>query len=244
MLYRYVLISLFLTMSLNAFPHFNHEDFFSLDREMRGVKKITERTRSNWKTVSFFDKEGFLVRKVNYRRGKMVADYRYEFSISDTLLIVKSRELRNINNDPIGYMIHKFHYNYLGQCVRIEAYSSRRCLEKPILFAGNFVYIDNLLQSYKIYRERSKSKIIYTYSKNKKTRYVDTDFKYLVSDLTFENETSSNRVIFIFDNERLTDKVHINSNPNDAFIGGFVWYSSDKPNKVHIRYSNFDRHGN
>jgi hypothetical protein len=100
MLRKHIFIGFFLTLSFNAFPNFDIEEFFSLDREMRGVKKITEQLRNKAKIVSFFDKEGFLLLITHYHNNKMEVDYRYEYFVSDTLLEIREKEFRYLNSTP------------------------------------------------------------------------------------------------------------------------------------------------
>ena len=233
MLRKYLFICFFMVMYLNIFAYYiNDEDYFSYYKKTYGIKKITEHTRLNWKTVSFFDKNGFLLQSITYRKNKMRADYRYEYSISDTLITVKSKEYLDTLYTK-DYLVNKFYYNNLKQCYRYEIYSSDN-LGKHFVFGDNFIYKDNQLQSYERYYERDNTmfyRTIYTYSENKKTEHTDRVYEDAV--------ISSTPTIFIYENGKLTDKI-INSGITD----GFSVHWNKEFNKVHTRYSNFDKHGN
>ena len=240
MLRKHIFIGFFLAMSFNAFPNFNIEEFFSLDREMRGVKKITEQQRNNAKVVSFFDKEGFLLRKTHYLRNKMKADYRYEYSISDTLLEVKYhyRKTQNINPEE-GYIIDRYYYNSLKQCYRIETYLSKD-LENPAGASTNFIYQEGLLQSYEA-RSYSRNKgdfykYDYVYDDNQRTEL----FHIYEDSILVDNDSSKS--ISIYKNGKLTDFIRVAPDGQLIVSGEPNWNS--ETGKVHIQYSNFDKRGN
>lgn len=236
-----IYIWFFLAMSFNAFANITDEEFFVLEREMRGVKMITENSFSKWKTVLFFDREGFLLRKINYYKNKMRADYRYEYSISDTLLEIKEKEHLNINNNPEGYTVYKYYYNPMKQCHRFEIYISSRGLENLFVFGDNFKYKENQLQSYErctygMNRTEFVTKYVYIYDDNQRTEQ-----RYEISgDLVFSDGCKSTS---IYQNGKLVNYIHECDGEHGAFTGVVSW-SKEKMNKVHIRYSNFDRRGN
>jgi hypothetical protein len=235
MLRKYIFIGFFLVLSFNAFPNFEIEEFFSLEREMRGVKMITENLFSKWKTVSYFDREGLLLRKINYYKNKMRADYRYEYSISDTLLEIKEKEHLNINNNPEWYIVSKYYYNHLKQCYKRETYSSSGSSGG----AKNFIYRDEQLYSYEVHSSLYRGffyKYVYDYDGNQRTEQM-----YEVSgDLVSSDGCKSTS---IYQNGKLVDLIHECDDEHGAFTGVVCW-SSEKMNKVHIRYSNFDKRRN
>ena len=247
----YIFIWSFIAMNINAFANIPDEEFFVLDREMRGVKIITEKSFSKWQTVSYFDNEGFLLRKINYYKNKMRSDYRYEYSMSDALLEIKEKEYLNINNNQESYIIHKYYYNYIKQCYRVESYSSKD-LEKPGGILDNFIYKDSLLQYYERGTfphtdEHPSSKTLYIYN-NRKQMIRKLNIDYASIDMLLYSpdfaSTDTTFYSFVYDKEgRLTDFITESSNERAVFTGVICW-SREKVNKLHIRYSNFDRRGN
>jgi hypothetical protein len=241
MLRKQIFIIIFLTLSFDALSYLDYKDFFSLEREMRGVKKITEKGRFKSKTVFYFDKEGFLLREINYHKNKIWADFRYEYSISDTLLEIKSKEYRNINNEPESYSIHKYYYNSLKQCHRVEFFSSKN-LESPFVWKKNFIYKDNKLQSFDHYINidifaNCWDKYIYVYEDNQKTElYYTYEDSVLVDNAPF-------KITSIYNNGKLTDCISEQSAGRIHIVSGIGSFNSPG-NKEHIRYSNFDKRGN
>ena len=238
-----IFIWFFLAMSFNAFANISDGKFFFLEREIHGVKMITEKSFSKWKTVSYFDREGFLLRKTNYYKNKTRADYRYEYSISDSLLEIKEKEHLNINNNPEGYIVYKYYYNPMKQRHRFEVYSSARGLDldEPLVFGDNFVYEDGLLVSYTEATEQQYSngisqKIVYAYNEKKqKSQKMNTSGAYTTFYSYLYNISG-----------QLTDFIHevVNSDNELVVLSGVVVYSKNNTNKSHIRYSNFDKRGN
>jgi hypothetical protein len=225
-------------MGFNAFAYFDYDDFFSFDREMRGVKIITEKSFSKWKTVSFFDDKGFLLRKVNYYKNEIRADYRYEYSISDTLLEIKLKEYQNINNNPEEYFAHKYYYNLSKQCHRFEVYSSLRDLEKPFVWGDNFIYQDNQFQSYERHtytNETEFTQIVYNYEENQRTE----QWYYILEDSIVKEKCVS---ISLYQGGKLIDFIR-KCTDGQSIVSGEVCWDKDC-NKVHIQYSNFDKRGN
>jgi len=237
MLRKHIYTCIFFVMSFNTFAQIAIEDFFSLDKKILGIKMITENSFSKWKTVSYFDDKDFLLRKVKLYKNKIRADYRYEYSSSDTLLIIKEKEYLNINNNPESNIIYKVYYNHLRQCYRVEIYLSKD-LENPSRIADNFIYQDNLLRSYETYSTRLTEdrfdRIVYVYDCNQKTEQRYSVYGDSVS-------TEGCKSTSIFQNEKLTDLIQ-KCDEGGIISGEVCWNSS--MNKVHIRYSNFDLHEN
>jgi len=248
MLYKNIFICFFLAMSINALANITDEDFFVLEREMRGVEKITEQTRNNQvKNISFFDKEGFLLRKISYHRNSIKVDERYEYSISDSLLEIKMQVYRYLNISPEEtHTVRKFYYNILKQCYRTETYSSSMNIEVPSGWSTNFIYIDNQLQSYETYSDTTlQMKTTYTYSENQTIKRTDHYYDIIVpvdDSITFVSKSGVSTVFLtsFYENGKLTDEIHVGE---DAIVG-IIWYSANEQNKSHIRFSNFDKRGN
>ena len=252
MLREVIFILGFFIVSYNAFSY-PDEEFFSLERKMKGVKMITEK-KHNLKTVSYFNREGFLLREINYYKNNIRSDYKYEYSISDTLL-----EIRSINNDTEKYNTYKYYYNSLRQCYRFECYFFGDSLGVPFWLCDNFIYKNNQLQSYDIHEpNRNKDlyekmieitpegslfyytyrtlfeRVIYTYNENIQIKQV-----YLIcADTAVINMTRYS----IYQNDKLIDYIHENSEGAGAFMDVPCW--NRKCDKVHIRVSYFDKQGN
>ncbi|MDR0437398.1 MAG: hypothetical protein LBH22_03750 [Bacteroidales bacterium] len=252
-----------MAISLNAFAQIGDADFFVLEREMRGVRKITEKSYTAphlgyWKSVFYYDENGFLLRQVNYNKRKkwqvysMRADYRYEYSISDTLLVIKEEEVQNINNNPKVHTIRKFYYNDLKRCYKYEIYSSNHPLNnlgKPNIVGDNFIYKDGLLQSFDGHSFRwrvdssdfnriaSFHRRTYTYDDNQRIErtyhrtHIDSAF---ISGSTYTS---------IYENGKRIDLIQESSNEREVLLGVPSW-SSERTNKMQIRFSDFDKHGN
>jgi len=172
------------------------------------------------------------------------ADFRFEYSISDTLLKIKEEEVRNINNNPKVYTLRKFFYNDLGQCIRFEIYSSNFPLHnagKPWIVGDNFIYKNGLLQSFDRYSFRwrrnslepcevsSANRTIFTYDGN---RRIEQTYRSIHTDTAFISPCIT---IFIYQNGKLTDRIFECNGEQVVFTGG-----SGAP----IRFSSFDKHGN
>jgi|GEM_PF-309134 len=256
---KLIFIYLFLAISPNIFAQIADADFFTLEREMCGVKKITERhsprPTGHWKSVFFYDENGFLLRQVSYHKRrrwhffKARADYRYEYSISDTLLIIKQREVRNINNNPPNYIKKKYYYNHLKQCYRFEIYSSNFSLisnGKPFVVGDNFIYKDDLLQSFDrhIFFWRNDSlelggsdRHTFTHDSKRRTEQIYRNIHTGTAFMCYCITTT------VYQNGKLTDIIRDCDGSGGVFMGVYFW-SKDRPDKMHIRFSNFDRHGN
>lgn len=237
MLRKQIFICIFFAVSFNALAQIAVEDFFSPYKKNRGVKMITEDSFSKWKNTSYFNEEGLLLRKVNFFKNKIRADYRYEYSLSDTLFVIKEKEYHNLNNDKENHVIYKFYYNHLRKCYRAEVYLSRD-LENPARTYVNFIYQDTLLQSYETYsfsrKEDGFNKIVYVYDSNQRVEQWHSVY----GDSVFTDGCKS---ISIFQNEKLTDLIQICD--EGGIISGEVCWNS-KMNKVHIRFSTFDKREN
>jgi len=248
MIRKYICIGFFLAISFNAFSYFDYEDFFSLDRETRGIKKMTEYQRNiakfvpffnRVKVVSFFDEEGFLLRETRYRKNnknKMYVEHEYEYSVSDTLLVIKEK-YRYPNDGTEGFIIYKHYYNSLKQCYRFEIFFPKD-LDTPAVFGDNFIYEDNQIQSYEWsnFFDTTIYKYFYTNDGNQITK---KDYFACGDSICGGCDD-----ILIYKNGKLTDFIQDGSNVSGTgtFVGVPCW---DKTlSKVHIRYSNFDKRGN
>ena len=204
----------------------------TLNQRMPNVSKIVERNRnqcflshcSKWTERYFYNENGFLIRQINLENGKKRGDYQYDYFFFDTLLIITQL----LNNDSINCLYFNFSFDSLKNYTLFEMYSARD-LCVPSVTGNNFIYKDSLLVSY--YRNDSKIQFYYdSLGRIIQMIYIDRD--------------STHQIIYtsIYDNfGRETD--YIKESPNDVLVGIPFW-SRDRKDKAHIRYSNFDKYGN
>jgi len=237
----FILIFITINVSLNAFSHFDKEDFFSLNREFQGVKQIIEIQRRHGirtRTIQHFDKEGFLLRTYHYRRNNIQASYIYEYYfVSDSVLKIKQTWYRYTIPQANGERLFVFHYNTSGQVYKIYSYSFSRGAKMLSSINKNFIYKNGQLQRYESYPVRLDffRIIVFTYSENKRTRQMLTvDKDSMISD--------TGKEVFIYENGKLTDFIRVGAE-GEAIISGEPLWSRERP-VVHIRFSNFDRQGN
>ena len=243
---KFVFFLFFFVISFNAFSEFNPKEFLFLDgeRKMLGVKKTTEQLRlagQRSTRYSFFDEEGFLLRTIDFDRGRRnSAERRYEYSISDTLLVVRQTGYRNGVQE--SQIIHNFFYNDLKQIQRIETFIYSGGTNRQTGVSRNFIFKEGKLLSYETHTY-SFDNAVFLY----RFAHTNEGNRQIIQRQHFElTYLSSDTLIttFIYVDGALTDKVIRNSNPRNAFVGGMVFWSREKPNKSHIRYTRFDRRGN
>ena len=140
------------------------------NREL-AVKQITETTFLKHKNVSLYDKQGFLLQETSYPTNGDFLKRTYEYIHTNTLLIVNIQEYQDTNNEKtIKRFTYKHFYNPEKQCCQIKYYSSDTT--SPVVQYDNFIYKDNLLQSYERKRFPFASKdipdkVIYVYNNMK-----------------------------------------------------------------------------
>jgi hypothetical protein len=221
--------------SLSYAQTYNIDAYFFPNKERKDVKMITEKKFSGWKTISLFNKEGFLMQRINYKKEKKRADYRYEYLITDTLVQITEKDfLNNIGS----FLLYKYYFNRQGHCYKYEGYSSQD-LDVPFVIGNNFMYKDGLLQSY----EHS----IYT---NEKEYIISNKVNYIYNDKGQEiqkqgcrtNDTTYYNSVYN-QKEQLIDYIIKSNNKASAFTGVICW-SSTKMNMVQYRYENFDKKEN
>jgi YD repeat-containing protein len=125
-----------------------------------------------------------------------------------------------------------FYCDTLENYTLFEFYSAReRDLNIPSVIGTNFIYENGLLISY----DRDGSVVQFQYDSLARITQI-IFISHVSSDTTYTN--------YIYDKlGRETDCIVESSNPEADFVGVFV-YSSEKRNKVHFRYSDFDKYGN
>ena len=198
----------------------------TFSQKMENVNKIVERKFSKWTEKSFYNDQGFLSRQTNFYKGKKRSDYQYEYFSSDTVFIIK--EL--MNNDTAKCLYFHFSYDSLANYTLVEYYSASN-LDVPFVIETNFVYKGRLLISF----DRDGSVIQFQYDSLARISQEISISGYS-SDTTYTN--------YLYDKfGRKTDCIVESSNPEADFVSVFV-YSSEKRNKVHFRYSDFDKYGN
>lgn len=197
-----------------------------------GIKRTTERTFNSWGVISYFDREGNIERQINIFRNEVRSDYKFEYIVSDTLLEI--RRLNTIGNRSDSLRIDRHYFTSSGHRYKRRVFLSSNP-DNPALSSDNFVYENELLVSYTQGRNQA-TKVVYKYNEKRQLvqRILTTDgwttfFTYRYNQLG-----------------QLTDIIQevVNSDDDIAVLTGVVVWSSEKTNKVHIRYSNFDRRGN
>jgi hypothetical protein len=106
-------------------------------------------------------------------------------------------------------------------------------------FGDNFVYENGMLVSYTEANNWQKNngipiKVVCKYNEEKQKIYK----------IEIRNDTDTTFYSYMYNQSgQLTDNVQ-ESNNNEVVYSDVVPWSNKKTNKIHIRYSNFDKHGN
>jgi hypothetical protein len=232
---------------LTLFSEVSYSQVYLFDRDTTGIKEITEKT-GKYKSSFKYDKSGYLT-EIDYGYTK----YTYNYAINDSLFTIYIHNYDTLNK--ICSQIYKYYLDLSGKVIRIDDINVENNDTILEYWSDNFVYKDKLLQGYE--RQSSvnpnylcnnilSSKTVYFYNNNKKLseKYVIMPYYWnekiyncdsLIIDTTF--------VYYIYDkSSNLTDCITDVSHTKSKYIGG---KTVDKnANKLHIRYSNFDRHGN
>lgn len=200
-----------------------------------GVKKVIEKTLDEWEIVSIFDKKGFILQEINYYKKEIKSSYKFDYILTDTLLEIKrtNQISKNVNNQKI----ERYFYTTSGQCYKHRVFFLS--LENPSHFGDNFVYEDGKLVSYTEANDWQKrnnlsSEIVYKYDERKQK----------IHQMEIKNVTDTTFYTYLYNQSgQLTDYIQ-KSNNNEVIYSDVVPFSKKKMNKIHIRYSNFDKHGN
>jgi len=218
----------------------------SLDNKNKNVSEITERLSgkrilghfSRWTYKSFFNNDGYIIRQINFYNNKQRADFRYNYFFSDSALIIASF----LYSDTTDCLHFNYYFDSLGKYNLFEIYSIRN-LDFPFMIGNEFAYKNNLLLSYNINTINIKGE----------PSSIDTiKFQYdslgrinrrsIISNI--ENVISTENFTFFYDvHGRLTDYIQESSDSVGIYLGGVVW-SEERENKVHFRFSNFDKYDN
>jgi hypothetical protein len=209
---------------------FDNDTFYYKNIEYKGIKKITEKAHDKWEVISFFDEKGFLLQKISYYKKKIRSDVKYDYTVTDTLLEIRRVTLFNINADN-KTKIDQYYYTSSNQCYKYRVYFSES--DNPSYYEDNFVYDDGILVSY-TQGKNSTTKFIYEYNEKKQK----------VQKLETRNETDTTFFSYVYNQSgQLTDYVK-ESNNNEVIYSNVITWSNKKKNKIHIRYSNFDKRKN
>jgi hypothetical protein len=112
-------------------------------------------------------------------------------------------------------------------------------LDNPSLLGDNFLYEDGKLVSYTEANDWQKrndisSEIVYKYNERKQK----------IHQMEIKNVTDTTFYTYLYNQSgQLTDYIQ-ESNNNEVIYSDVVPYSKNKMNKIHIKYSNFDKLGN
>ena len=212
---------------------------YPTSEKVEHVKEIREMTPQKWTTYRYYDKNGLLIRQTNYYKKQKRADYRFEYRITDSLLIIKEI------SDDSTYFIKKLHYTPIGQVSKYEIFSNED-MENPFVLAYNFFYRDGLLYSFDwssaspdtIFPPR-KTECFYNH-KRQMVRKQETE-QYFFKDSQPEFETTS--YMYKYDSKGyLTDEYVETSDKESVFLGMPRW-SKEQSNKYHLLFSDYDKYG-
>ena len=211
---------------------FDDDAFYYKKLEHKGIKKITEKTHDKWEIISFFDENGYLLREINFYKKEIRSDCTYEYAITDTLL-----EIKRIN--AIGKDVRKqkridqYYYTSLGQCYKRRVYFS--IPDNPSHYEDSFIFEDGLLVSY-TQGKNGAIRIVYKYNEKKqKIQKLEAVGEYTTFYTYVYNKFG-----------QLTDYIKevVNNDNELVILSDVVVWSNNRMNKIHIRFSNFDKHGN
>ncbi|MEA4975896.1 MAG: hypothetical protein VB046_09195 [Paludibacter sp.] len=211
------------------------DNLFSKTSKYKGVKKVIEKTFDEWKVVSAFDKEGFILQEINYYKNEIKSSYKFDYILADTLLEIK--RTNQINKNVKNQKIERFFYTTSGKCYKYRVYFLS--LDNPSLLGDNFLYEDGKLVSYTEANDWQKrndisSEIVYKYNERKQK----------IHQMEIKNVTDTTFYTYLYNQSgQLTDYIQ-ESNNNEVIYSDVVPYSKNKMNKIHIKYSNFDKLGN
>ncbi len=203
-------------------------DFHAKIREYKGVKKITRKTSAKWKVISFFDREGHVLQETHAFKKEMRSDYRFHYTVTDTL--IETRRVNRIFDDYIDSLrIDRYYYNASNQCYKFNVYFSTIDNLSDFYSIDDFVYEDGMLISY----TQGASRNIFKYNEKKQK---ESRLEINGADTTFYT--------YVYNQHgQLTDYTKENPGIN-IFYSDVPSWSLTRQNKIHVRFSNFDKHGN
>lgn len=215
---------------------FDDDIFYLKKMEHKGIKKIIIKTYDKWEAMSFFDDEGYLLCEINFYKKEIRSHYKYNYVVTDTLLEIRRIDIigKDVNKQK---KIDKYYYTSLGQCYKRRVYFSSS--DNPSHYWDDFVSENGVLVSFTEATDWQKindisNKIVYEYNEKKQK----------IRKLEIRNETDTTFYSYVYNQSgQLTDYIQ-ESNDNKVVYSGVICWSNEKMNKVHIRYSNFDKHGN
>jgi hypothetical protein len=213
-----------------SFHTFDNDAFYYKNLEHKGIKKITEKTHNKWEAISFFDEKGYLFHEINFYKKEIRSDYKYDYIVTDTVLEI--RRIDTINKEVNKQeKIDRYYYTSLGQCYKHISYFSNS--NNSFHYEDNFIFEDGLLVSY-TQGNIGAVKIIYKYNEKKQR----------IQEMEIRNQTDTTFYSYVYNKlGELTDFIQKSNNNEVVYSDGAVW-SCNKRNKIHIRFSNFDKQGN
>jgi hypothetical protein len=195
------------------------------------AEKITEIYHDGWRIVSTFDKQGLLTNECNYYKNELRSNCRYDYNFSDTMLVIKKEE-RGVN---IDLQILQYSYDSLGFCKLFKSYYNGRDNH----YSDNFIYENGLLISYtdaNYWQKMNNKPSLTVLDYNRNNQMI------LKKEIHNEGDTTFNTYLY---NQTglLTDYIKENNSIETVYSGVPAW-SNERMNKIHIRYVDFDKHGN
>ena len=229
-------IKIFITLFFAVFSYSSyafgggHVDVHSKILEYKGIKKIIRKTSDKWKVVSSFDREGYVLHETHAYKREMRSDYRFSYAVTDSLVEIRRLDTIDLNNDGDTLRIERHYYNSSNQCYKYSVYSSDLD-DRPFLI-DDFVYEDGMLISYTERGGYTKNICQYNEKKQKERR------------LKISGRTDSTFFTYMYNQSgQLTDVIQESHDP-EVFYGDAPFWNQTRGNKIHIKYTDFDKHGN
>lgn len=224
---KIVIVLLFLEKIL--FSQGFDENFLWKDfPQNRKIEKIEETRYNDWTICTIFNSESYLTQKISYHKKKKKSDCKYTYSFSDSLITVNSVD--TLENESVKRKsTARYYYNILGQMSKYR-FGSSDLVNHPEN-RDNFVYNNGILS----FTKGAMGKIDFKYIYNGRQ---------LLLKLEIRDQKDTTFYHFQYDQlGQLTDEVMESKSTEVCYSDVVVW-SNERPNKVHIKYSNFDKNGN
>ena len=214
--------------SSNIFDNFQI-DFYSIIQEYKGIKKITKRTTLGWEVLSYFDKKGYVLHQTHAYKNELRSDFIFSFTVTDTLAEIRRVNKIDINRRGDTLRIERYYYDSSGQCYQFMMSSSDQDTSR-YPFRGNFIYEDRMLISY----TQGSRKNTCTYNEEKQ----------LTGRLEISINNDTTFYTYLYNpHGQLTDFIK-ESPDTTVFFSEAPFWNKTRGNKIHIRFANFDCHGN
>lgn len=141
---------------------FDIERFYTKPVSPVGYNKSFLKSSFKWRSLSEYNKDGYLTKEVNFFRGEKRSDLRYTYILNDTVLEVIEHNLVNINHKKQPTST-KYTYDEYGYCKRVD----EKCGDGDyVCINNNFVWDKGKLISMDyIFTPSTYSRFVYSYNK-------------------------------------------------------------------------------